>query len=147
MTLLADTHALSLLFKIVAAATLLVVGLRCLWLAHVERSPGLAAARLARTPGYVSPFAKALPQQPVAARLKPGSELRRITAVLEGATSRVQAINAAQVAAARQIDSAEVALQRLLAEITSVMPSAIVPVIVPRRPLTVVSMTRHALAA
>ncbi len=147
MTNLAEANALILLLKIILAAALFLAGLRYLWLAHVERTPRLAAAKAARVPVYVSPYAKSLPQQPISARLSPGVELQRLTSVLDSAKARVQTINAAQVAAARQIDSAEMALNRLLAEISSIMPTAIAPTIVPRRALGLEIQTQQALAA
>jgi hypothetical protein len=147
MALLAEANALALLLKILTIAALVVAGIRYLWQAHVDRSPRLAAARAARIPAYVSPYAKSLPQQPVTARLTPGKELQRLTSVLDLAQTRVQAINRAQVAAARQIDSAEVALNRLLSEIAGVMPTVMKTPMVPRRTISTEIEMRQAMAA
>lgn len=132
--------------NILAIVALVLAGARLLWSAHVDRTPRLAAKREARIKPYVSPYAKSLPPQPVAARLAAGSELKKLTTVLDQARTQVLSVHAATSAAARQIDGAEMALNRLLQEIAGVMPQAIQPTIVPRRALSIAAAER-ALAA
>jgi hypothetical protein len=135
MALLAEATLATTLLNIIAIVALVGVGARLLWSAHVDRTPRLVAKREARIKPYVSPYATPLPAQPVAAR------------VLDHARAQVQSVQSATSAAARHIDGAEIALNRLLAEIAGVMPQAIQPTIVPRRALSVAAAERSALAA
>jgi hypothetical protein len=146
MALLAEATVATIALNVFAVLALALVGVRLLWSAHVDRTPRLAAKREARLKPYVSPYSKPLPAQPVAARLAPGTELQKLTTVLDQARTQVQSVHAATSAAARQIDGAEMALNRLLQEIAGVMPQAIQPTIVPRRALSVAAAER-ALAA
>jgi hypothetical protein len=147
MALLAEATVATTALNVLAIVALTLAGARLLWSAHVDRTPRLAARRDARIKPYVSPYAKPLPQQAVAPRLAPGAELQKLTIVLDRARTQIQAVNSATSAAARQIDGAEMALNRLLADIAGVMPQAIQPTIVPRRPLSVAAAERSALAA
>lgn len=147
MALLAEATLATTLLNIIAIVALVGVGARLLWSAHVDRTPRLVAKREARIKPYVSPYATPLPAQPVAARLAAGSELQKLTRVLDHARAQVQSVQSATSAAARHIDGAEIALNRLLAEIAGVMPQAIQPTIVPRRALSVAAAERSALAA
>jgi hypothetical protein len=68
-------------------------------------------------------------------RLKAGAELGRLAEVIQSAKSRIDAITTCQRSASRHLDSAEIALNALLAEIGSVMPPTISPSVHPRRTL------------
>jgi hypothetical protein len=147
MALLAASPVFVLLLKTLALLACAVVGVRLLWSAHVDRTPRLAARREAKAKPYVSPYSKPLPAQPVATRLAPGSELQKLSTVLDHARGQLQNVHTATAAAARQIDGAEVALSRLLQDIAGVMPQAIATTIVPRRALSLAATDRAALAA
>lgn len=137
----------SLAAKATAMLVFAVSALALLRSAHLDRQPASAARRAARRSAYVSPFARPLPPQPAAPRLQAGRERDRLASVLDQASHRVEAVHASTVTAAREIDGAEIALNRLLVEISGVMPSVIAPTIVPRRQLSASISARHAAAA
>lgn len=131
MTLPTDIDALSLITKLVAAAGLFALGVVLLVQTYLARRPtrvvlGLGGA--SRRADLSVTFGV-----PTVARLGPGSELKRLTSVMDGARVRLDTITASQRAAMRHLDAAEIALNRLLSEIADVMPAAIAPTIVPRR--------------
>jgi hypothetical protein len=136
-----------LLTKALALLVLAGVAVCLLRSAHVDRTPRLAAQRAAKAKPFVSPAVKRSPPPPLAARLSPGAELQKLTSVLERARTQVQTVHSVTAAAARQIDGAEVALNRLLQDISSVMPNVIKPTIVPRRALSLAATERAAALA
>ena len=135
MSLPADIDTLSLIAKLVAAAGLFVTGLVLLLQAALARRPARRVS--ARASGdRKSTGITRRPSTTVAApspRLGPGSELRRLADIMDGARSRLDTVTTTQRAAARHLDSAEIALNRLLAEIADIMPPAIAPTVIPRR--------------
>jgi hypothetical protein len=137
MAILADAPLLTAIAKAIFCLVAFAASGSLLWSAHVDHDPRLAAARAAKRPAYVSPHAASLPVQPVAPRLAAGSEIHRLAAVLESARDRVQGIRDASAAAARQIDGAEFALNRLIADVSAVMPAVIAPTVIPRRVLSI----------
>lgn len=145
MTLPADIDSLALIAKLVAAASLFVAGVVLLVQATLARRPARVVA------GRVIPrrHHRAAPTtvQPPAPRLGPGTELRRLASVMDAARTHLDTITSSQRAAARHLDSAEIALNRLLSEIIDVMPPAIAPTIVPRRIASQVLSAKSALAA
>ena len=66
-------------------------------------------------------------------RLAPTAQLQRLGRVIDTACGHARAASDIQAAASVQIDAAEIALNRLLAEIVGVMPVAITPVVAPPR--------------
>jgi hypothetical protein len=60
----------------------------------------------------------------------------QIVRYIETAGDRVQNIHSASRSAARHIDNAEVALNRLLADVATIMPNRFAPTVTPRRSLS-----------
>lgn len=146
MTLPTDIDALSLIAKLVAVAGLFTTGVVLLVQAYLKRRPSRSMAphrTIASRPSRRSPVTIVAS----APRLGPGSELKRLASVLDGARVRLDTITTSQRAAARHLDSAEMSLNRLLSEIADIMPAAIAPTIVPRRGVAVDSAAKTALAA
>lgn len=145
MVLPADIDMVFLVAKVLAVAGLVVAGIVLLLQAYIARRPAktvgrqtVRRSRARRAPDVVLAAAP---------RLGPGTELQRLASVMDGARVRLETITTSQRAAARHLDSAEIALNRLLSEIVGVMPAAISPTIVPRRSALVGLPSRSALAA
>ncbi len=62
---------------------------------------------------------------PLPSRLTPGTEIGRLATVIQGGRTRLDTIVTCQRTASRHLDSAEVALNALVAEIVSVMPTTV----------------------
>lgn len=64
---------------------------------------------------------------PLPPRLKSGAELGRLADVMRAGRGHLEAIVTSQHSAARHLDSAEVALSRLMADVLKVMPATAAP--------------------
>ena len=123
MTFLPDIDLLPILLKCGLVLALLGAGIRLLSQAKRARMPApvvngrIVAKGLMR----IAPIVM-VPPPP---RLSAGAELGRLADVMQTARTRVDTITACQRSAARHLDSAEVALNRLLDDIASIMPPTI----------------------
>jgi hypothetical protein len=131
MILPADISVLHLALKGLLVLGLLICGLYLLHQAKRARRPAtvvngrvIAKGRQRMAPIVV------MPPPP---RLKPGAELSRLADVVTSARTRLETITNCQRSASRHLDSAEVALNTLLADIVSIMPPTITPSVQPRR--------------
>ncbi len=131
MTLPADITIATLALKAFIVLGLLLCGVYLLRQAKRARRPAtvikgrVVAKGLKRSAPIV-----VVPPPP---RLKPGVELGRLAGVIEDARTRLDSITTCQRSASRHLDSAEVALNTLLADIVSIMPPTIAPSVQPRR--------------
>lgn len=96
----------------------------------------LAGARL-RVPGTGTAAAKPVAPVPtlVANKHAPAFEFDRIVRYIERTGMRVLEVQTATRAAATHIDGAEMALNRLIAEVSAVLPEPWAPTVQPRRSL------------
>ena len=119
--------------RMAIATVCAIAGLTLLWL---DRTPAIAKAVAA--PQTKSPVTRtsAVAVQP---RLTPAAAYDRLRARITEAGDRTQRMNTCQMGAARQLDTAEVALRRLIDEISGVMPVSVSPSLVPRRPMQIVT--------
>jgi hypothetical protein len=129
------------LAAVLLGLTCVVVGglAAMLWACHAKRdrcliSTAAASAPVARPPAS-HPRASSGGRAP-----EPVASYGRIVRYIEAAADRVQDIHSASRAAARQIDSAEVALNRLLADVATVMPNRFSPTVTPRRSLALLTI-------
>jgi hypothetical protein len=115
-----DLPTILTLTKLLVAAIFFVSGL------VLVRGDGGAFAQIAQPPP-VRASARRVPAgdtRRMPARLAPGAELKRLSSIFESFDTCVSTIKASQTAANVQIDAAEHALNRLIAEIAAVMPVA-----------------------
>ena len=132
--MLEDPQYLATIIRLATAAAFAIAGCALLWQSRFHSGHRAATTKRGVKWPRRQPTAQLKrPQQPLAIRLLPGAELGRLSAVIDAARTRVQVINSSQVSAAVQIDAAEIALNRLLAEIGGIMPAVIKPTMVPRR--------------
>jgi hypothetical protein len=131
MTLSADIALVSLVAKCLVVLGLMICGIHLLRQAKRARRPATVVNGRVVAKGLqrIAPIV-VVPSPP---RLKPGAELGRLADVIQGAHTRLETITSCQRAASRHLDSAEVALNSLLAEIVIVMPPTIMPSVLPRR--------------
>jgi hypothetical protein len=131
MTIPADIALLPILLKVCLLLALLATGTRLLWQARRARMPATVVNGRVVAKGLtrIAPLV-VVPPPP---RLGTGSELGRLADVMQTARNRIDTITTCQRTAARHLDSAEVALNRLLADISSIMPPTITPSVQPRR--------------
>lgn len=71
----------------------------------------------------------------------------RLRARISEASERAQRMNSCQQSASRQLDTAEVALRRLVDEISGVMPAGFSTSLIPRRPVPIARPAVRTLAA
>lgn len=135
-----DIQAIDFATRIAIATVCALAGITLLWL---DRQRG-------RVPSRPSALATAPRLAPIAAPAQPRNEIGRpkltteaaydrLRARIAEAGSKTQRMNSCQQGAARQLDTAEVALRRLIDEISGVMPVALSPALVPRRPMPIVA--------
>lgn len=119
--------------RMVIATVCAIAGLTLLWL---DRKP--TVARPVVVPRTKLPVTRpvAVPAQP---RLTTAAAYDRLRACISEAGDRTQRMNTCQMGAARQLDTAEVALRRLIDEISGVMPVRVSATLVPRRPVPIVT--------
>lgn len=128
--------------RMAIATVCAVTGLTLLWL---DRKPAVAKPAVA-SPAKLPVTRPAL--APVLPRLTTAAAYDRLRARITEAGERTQRMNSCQMGAARQLDTAEVALRRLIDEISGVMPVSVSPMLVPRRAMPVIAAeTSRPLAA
>jgi hypothetical protein len=121
MHLYADIETLALLARILAGAMLFGVGVMLL----TRRSNITATAKAA---AIAEPVPCARPAGAQRPRLGTAEQYARLSAIVRSAGVQAETIADRQRVVARHLDSAEVGLARILAEIATVMPSAARPV-------------------
>lgn len=122
--------------KMVAATLCAIVGLALLVMDRRARKP-LTQLQQVRKPLPV-PVVRLRPLVAEPARLGPDAQYSRLRETIAEAGTRTVRMNACQQSAAIQLDSAEMALRRLVDEISSVMPISLGQALVPRRHIAVV---------
>jgi hypothetical protein len=134
--MLYEPQGIELFLRLALAAAFAIAGIVLLWQSHAENANGRRLSHTLKPRWLRAASAKPIalrPMQPLAPRLRPGAELGRLASVIDTARGHIQSINANQVSAGVQIDAAEHALNRLLGEISGIMPSVIKPTMTPRR--------------
>jgi hypothetical protein len=131
MTLAANIDMVSLALKGLIVLALLASGIRLLVQSKRARRPATVVNGRVVAKGLqrMVPIVRTQPQP----RLVPGAELGRLADVIQTARVRIDTITTCQRSAARHLDSAEVALNRLLADIVGVMPKANTSVVLVRQ--------------
>lgn len=120
MTFATDINITSQIFAWLGCFGLLTCGIFLLVQAQRAREPAIVVNGRVVAKGLQRMAPIVVTQPPP--RLAPGAELGRLADIIKTARRQVDTITACQRSAARHLDSAEVALNRLLSEIVSVMP-------------------------
>ena len=118
--------------KLAAAAVCALVGLSLLLMDYRGRQPVRTATRSVTRATQAS-SAPVIAMAPEPARLSPSEQYARLRATIALASTRTAHVNACQQSASIQLDSAEIALRRLIDDISGVMSVTIATAIVPRR--------------
>lgn len=128
-----DIQATDLTIRIVVATVCALAGITLLWL---DRRPGATdSAPMLREPRLAPVVRVAAPTDALGPRLTTAAAYDRLRARIAETGNKAQRMNSCQIGAARQLDTAEVALRRLIDEISGVMPISVSPSLVPRRPV------------
>lgn len=147
MDLWSQLQNLDIAMRIAIALACALAGMALLW--H-DRKRDLAVtlpAVLERKLLPVRPGRPSLAGVPEGPRLTCEDAYGRLRTSVSEATERAKRMNSCQQGASRQLDTAEVALRRLVDEISGVMPAALTTTLIPRRAAPVARSTVRTLAA
>lgn len=144
----AIAHVLIMGMSILALTAVVVAGVRSAWRGRsITPKPIRGTTRALRQPGSLrrsvqveavlrSKAAISTPSAPSNGRRTIAFEYDRVVGYIERTGEKVHNIHVASRSAARHIDNAEMALNRLLADVAPFMNQRLVPTVVPRRSLT-----------
>lgn len=147
MDLWSFVQDLDIAMRIAIAALCGLTGVALLW--H-DRRQGTAVARPVALERKLMRVAAARPSasgRSDVQQMTSDHAYDRLRARISEASERAQRMNSCQQGASRQLDTAEVALRRLIDEISGVMPAGLPSTLIPRRAVPVAAPKIRTLAA